>query len=243
MLWLVSGLILALVALLLRRILHMGGKHESGGNGLRSLRGELATIYETVAQEIETQTGILGVTLNEAFAEREAAHPEMAWHVVRLAMGQWERVAELIASLQAVLARVMTTTPSVVVVRRVAVGHFKSRAVIDNIAVYELLDQLLFSSKGRFALQLRFLRRASTLIKKEFRRSCWEGERTLDQSNELWTRLDYYFHDFDLIAKETLLAFRSLLTCQSREGAEALFTEVQSILQQGPHASLSSSNQ
>jgi hypothetical protein len=242
MLWAVSVLILALVALLLRQILHMGRTHEPAGNGSRSLHGRLATIYQTVAQEIETQTGILGVTLNEAFTEREASHREMAWHVVRLTTGQWERVAELLSSLHTVLAKFMNTTPGVVVVRRVAVGHFKSRAVIDNIAVYELLDQLLFSSKGRFALQLRFLRRASTLLKKEFRRTCWEGERTLDQSDELWTRLDYFFHDFDLIAKETLLAFRSLLTCQSREGAEALFREVLSILQQGTHASLSPSN-
>ena len=162
--WLIGGLVLAAVALLLRWILRMGatGKAQVGGSG--SLRGDLQAIYQPVAQEIETQTTILGITLNEAFGEREADRPEMAWHVVRLAMREWERLTELVVGLQSVLSKFLPATHGIVPVRRVVTRHFKSRAVMDIVGLYEFLDQILFSSKQRFALQLRLLFRASAIL-------------------------------------------------------------------------------
>ena len=80
--------------------------------------------------------------------------------------------------------------------------------------------------------------RTSAILSKEFRRACREGERTLDSSDELWTRLDYYFHDFDLIAKETLLAFRTLLACQSPERAQELALDLQTLLERGMRVSV-----
>ncbi len=240
--WLIAGLVFALVALFLRRILDMGARGKAHGSGLGGLRGDLQAIYQPVAQEIETQTTILGITLNEAFGEREAERQEMAWHVVRLALGEWERLTELVTGVQSVLAKFLPATPGIVIVRRVAVGHFKSRVVIDNVALYEFLDQILFSSKGRFALKLRVLFRTSSLLRREFRRTCREGERTLDCSSEVWNRLDYYFHDFDLIAKETLLAFRTLLACQSPEGAQELALDLQVLMDRGTRVSVAPSD-
>ena len=158
--------------------------------------------------------------------------------IKRISITTWI-LTGLVAGLQNILAKYLPGTQGVVVVRRVAVGHFKSRTVVDNVALYEFLDQVLFSSKSRFALQLRLLLRTSALLNKEFRRACREGERTLDSSNELWTRLDYHFHDFDLIAKETLLAFRTLLACQSPERAQELSSEIESLLGRGTRVSIS----
>jgi len=241
--WLIAGLILAAVALILRRILRLGATEKAQGRVLGSMRQDIHALYQPVAQEIETQTTILGITLNEAFGEREAGRHEMSWHVVRLAMGEWERLTALVAGLQNVLARFLPATNGVVIVRRVAVSHFKSRAVIDNVALYEFLDQILFRSKRRFALQLRLLNRTSALLTKEFRRTCREGERSFDSSNEVWTRLDYHFHDFDLIAKETLLAFRTLLACQTPARAQELAAELQLLLGRGPRVSVSISSE
>jgi hypothetical protein len=47
----------------------------------------------------------------------------------------------------------------------------------------------------------------------EFRHTYRYAERTDDRSPEVWSQIDLYFHDFDLIAKEALLAFRALLAC------------------------------
>jgi hypothetical protein len=241
--WVIGGIILAAVAVLLRWILRMGapGKTPAGGTGF--LRGELQAIYEPVAQEIEARATILGITLNDAFGEREANRHEMAWQIVRLAVGEWERLTELVIGVQSLISKFLPATTGIVPVRRVVGGRFMSRPVMDYIGLYELLDQALFSSKRRFSLQLRLMFRASAALSKEFRHACREGALTLDSSDELWTRLDYYFHDFDLIAKETLLAFRTLLACQSPEQAQELALDLQVLLERGMRVSVSPSDQ
>jgi hypothetical protein len=241
--WLIGSTVLLAVALLLRRVLHMGATATAPVSGLVPLRPDLQAIYQPLAQEVEANTTILGITLNDAFGEREARRHEMAWRVVRLAVGEWARLAELVVGVQTVLTKYLPTTTGIVPLRRIAAGHFKSREVIDHVGFYEFLDQVLFSSKRRFSLQLRVLSQSSVLLSKQFRRACREGERTLDASEELWSRLDYYFHDFDLIAKETLLALQTLLVCQSPEGAQELALDLQGLLERGVRVSVSPSGQ
>lgn len=240
--WFLGLVVLTAFGLLLRRALRMDAGGPRAVDRRPRLRPELEAMYQPVAHELETQAAILGITLNDAFSERKARRLEMAWHVVQLALGEWERLAELAAGLQSALARFLPSTQGVVVARRIAVGLFKSRIVMDNVALYEFLDQILFSSKRRFALQLRLLFRTSALLSKEFRRTCREGERSLDCTDELWTRLDHYFHDFDLILKETLLAFRTLLVCQKLEDAQELAMQVQELLERGTRASIPATN-
>ncbi len=231
--WLIGGLVLAAVAALLWNLLQMGTTRKPPGGGAASLRGDLRAVYNPLAQAIETHTDILGITLNEAFGERVANRHEMAWNDMRLARGEWERLRELVVGLLGVLTRYLPGTNVIVPVRKVAVVHFKSRVVKDHVGLYEFLDQIYFSSKPRFALRLRLLFRATGILSKEFKRTCNEGTLTFDSSDELWARLDYYFHDFDLIAKETLLAFRTLLACQSPEQAQILALDLQALLEQG----------
>jgi hypothetical protein len=207
------------------------------------LRADLHNLYDPVAREIETQAAILGITLNDAFGERQAGRHEMSWHVVRLARGEWVRLTELVAGLHNVLAKFLPSTDGVIVIRRIAVGHFKSQTVVQHVAFYEFLDRILFSSKRRFALQLRWLSQTCTFLSKDFHHACGEGERSLDSSHEAWTRLDHHFHDFDLIAKETLLAFRTLLSCQTPARAQALYTEVHELLSRRSRVSAPTSNQ
>jgi hypothetical protein len=236
--WLIGGLVLLAVGILLRRLLRMGTSAKPRVGGAVPLGIELHAIYHPVAQEIEAHATILGITLNDAFGEREANRPEMAWREVRLAVGEWERLMAMVVGLQNALAKYLPTTDLVVPVRRVVAGNFKSRPVIDYVGLYEFLDQVLFSSKQRFALQLRALYRTSALLTKEFHHAFREGELALDCSAEVWNRLDFYFHDFDLIAKETLLAFRALLACQSPEGVQALAADLQPLLERGVRVSV-----
>lgn len=240
--WLIAGVVLAAVGFLMRRLLHLDGSAKTRGESAGSPRNELDTLYSPVAHEIETQTAILSITLNEAFGERKAGRHEMSWHIVHLARGEWERVTDLVSGLHAILSDVLPSTDQITLQRGVAVDHFKSRTVIGNIALHEFLDQLLFSPKRRFALQLRFLSRASQLLRQEFHRVYREGERTMDSSTELWTRLDHLFHDLDLIAKETLIAFRTLLASQTPAKAQALAAEVQLLLGRTTRASVSLTN-
>lgn len=241
--WIIGGITLAAVGVFLRRILRLDAPSKPKADGMGVLRGERQALYELIAREIEAHATILGITLNDAFGEREEKRHEMAWRVVRLAMGEWNRLTELLTGLQTIITKFLPTTTGIVPVRRVAVGHFKSRSMKDNVGLYEFLDQVLFSSKHRFALQLRLLLRATATLSKDFKRTCREGEFALDSSGELWTRLDYYFHDFDLIAKETLLAFQILLACQSPNSMQELTLDLQVLLERGVRVSVSPSQQ
>jgi len=236
--WLIGISVLILVGAVLRRVLHMGSRARPRVGGAVPLSIELHAVYHPVAQEIEAHATILGITLNDAFGEREANHLDMAWREVRLAVGEWDRLLATLVGLQDALAKYLPTTDLIVPVRRVVAGNFKSRAVMDYVSLYEFLDQVLFSSKQRYSLQLRALYRTTALLTNDFHHTCDEGELALDCSPDVWNRLDFCFHDFDLIAKETLLAFRVLLACQSPEGVRAFAADLQPLLERGVRVSL-----
>lgn len=204
---------LAAWGVLLRWLFHFGSPNRVSRAGFQPLNAERETLYQSMAQEIATQCAILGITLNDAFDERDAGHPGVAWRLVRLCAGEWARVTEVLAGLLKIVGERVPNTRVAVPLRSVSAQRFKSRAMTDSFRMYEFLDQLVFRSKMRFQLQVRILRRANETLTAEFRRNYRYVERTGDQSAEFWSRLDLFFHDLDLLGKESLLAFRAFLVC------------------------------
>ena len=156
---------------------------------------------------------MLGISLNDAFEERGAGRHDMAWRMIRLSAAEWDGMAKIAAGLLDALAKYLPGAQVVVTPRSIHAHRFKSRPMVDYVRMHELLDQLVFSSRRRYQLQLRLLRRAAEIVTGEFRHTYRYAERTDDRSPEVWSQIDLYFHDFDLIAKEALLAFRALLAC------------------------------
>jgi hypothetical protein len=231
--WLLGGLLLVVVGVLLRRALRLGSSAAPRPAGLEPLRPELQTLYCPIAQEVETHTAILGISLNDAFDEREASRLDMAWHMVQLSAGEWSRLAEIVTALLNALTKHLPNVPAVVPAHRIVPEHFKSQLMADHMRMYEFLDRLLYRSPQRFQLRVRLLRRAAESLTKEFRHTYRYMEKTQDHSPEIWARYDLYFHDFDLIAKETLLAFRTLLACLPSEVLGDLGVDLQLLLQRG----------
>jgi len=231
--WVLGGLLLVGVGVLLRRDLRMGSLATPRLAGLPPLPPELHAVFHPIAQEVETNAAILGISLNDAFEERDAMRLDMAWHMVQLSAGEWARMAEIITALLNALTKHLENAATIVPARRIVAVRFKSRVMIDYIRMYELLDQLVFRSHQRFQLRVRLLRRAAENLTKEFRRTYRYMERTQDHSPEIWTRYDLYFHDFDLIAKETLLAFRTLLACLPPAALQDLSADVRALVQRG----------
>lgn len=233
MTWLLGGLLLVGVGVLLRRLLHMGPSATPRLAGLAPLRTELQAVYYPIAQEVETHTAILGISLNDAFEERDASRLDMAWHMVQLSAGEWSRLAEIVTTLLNALTKHLPSASVIVPGRRIVAEHFKSRVMTDHMRMHELLDRLVFRSQQRFQLRIRLLRRAAENLTKEFRHTYRYMEKTQDHSPEVWARYDLYFHDFDLIAKETLLAFRTLLACLPSEVLGDLTVDLHVLLQRG----------
>lgn len=231
MTWLLGGLVLVAVGAALRRVLRLDAELKGGGKGLAPLDPDRQAIYNPVALEVETQAAILGISLNDAFEERDSGHLEIAWRLVRLSAGEWNRLGEIVAVLLKALARHMSVAHGVVPFRSILAYRFKSDAMINYIRLHELLDQLVLGSSLRFQLHLRVLRRAAETLTEEFRRMCRYADRTGESLEELWKQLDLYFHDFDLVAKEGLLALRALLVCLPQSALADLEADLWSVVQ------------
>jgi len=234
--WLLGGLVLIAMSILLRRVLRLSAPATARLAGLPPLPAEQHAVYQPIAQEVETNASILGISLNDAFEERDASRLDMAWHMVQLSAGEWARMAEIVTALLDAMSKQLARAPAVVSVGRIVSEHFKSQVMISSLRTYELLDQLAFRSQLRFQLRIRLLRRAVENLTKEFRRTYRYMEQTQDHSAEIWTRYDLYFHDFDLVAKEALLAFRSLLACLPPASLQDLSVEIRALVQRGVRA-------
>jgi hypothetical protein len=227
--WVVGALLLAVCAVLLRRLLHLDASRDNHKSGLLPLSPQRETIYQSIAQDLETECAILGITLNDAIDERDAGHQDIAWRLVRLCAGEWDRVTEVLGSLLKVVGKHTPGARVVVPLRSVSAQRFKSRTMTDFFRMYEFLDQLVFRSKMRFQLQSRVLRRATETLTAEFRRNYHRVGRTGDPSPEFWSRLDFFFHDLDLLCKETLLAFRAFLICLPDDALAAFASDLAAI--------------
>jgi hypothetical protein len=243
MAWLWGGLLLLVVAAGLRKVLRMGKDRSPGAKGLIPLEADREEIYQPIALEVETQAAILGISLNDAFEERDSGRQDIAWRMVQLSVGEWDRSATLVIGLLKVMARQVSSARVLVPLRGVNSHRFKSSLMIDYLRFHELLDQVVFSSRMRFQLHVRVLRRAAEILTGEFRRRYRYGERTGDRPDELWKQLDLYFHDFDLIAKETLLAFRTLLACLPGLALAAVTADVKGLIGRGVRSTSATTGQ
>jgi hypothetical protein len=211
MTWVLQAGVLLAVGFLLRYALHMDAPKPRPRRGLPLLSRDREPIYEPVARDLEIEAGILGVSLNDAFEERDSGNAEIAWRLVRLSASEWSRLAETTTALLSVMAKYMPVARVSSPVRRLLPERFKSQNMIDYVRLHEMLQQFVFRSKLRFQLHVRILRRAVDTLSAEFRHLYRTAERSEERSPELWRLLDLHFHDLDLLMKETLLAYRTFL--------------------------------
>jgi hypothetical protein len=228
--WMVGILILVGVGFLLRRLLWTKSPVHRAPAGLVPLGSERRAVYDGFAPEVEARIAMLGISLNDAFEERDAGRHDMAWRMLRLSAAEWDGMAKIITSLLDALAKHLPDAQVVVIPRSIHAHRFMSKPMVDYVRMHELLDQLVFSSRRRYQLQLRLLRRAAEIVTGEFRRTYRRAERTDDQSREVWNQIDLYFHDFDLITKEAVLAFHALLACLPRSVLPKLSLELNALL-------------
>src|SRR3990172_1486212 len=95
--WVLGALALLVFGVVLRSLLRLNLSTLPRPGGLVSLGQEREALYQPVAQEIETQVTILGISLNDAFDERTAGNNEIAWRLVRLSASEWDRLAGILS--------------------------------------------------------------------------------------------------------------------------------------------------
>jgi hypothetical protein len=200
---------LALVALVVRRLLRLGTVEKPLRSPTAALGPESEILYAQVCQEIEASVTMVAVSLNDAIEEQRAGRAELAGELFSLAIKEWTRLAEVVEGLQALTLRHLILMQYAVPLRPLTSQHFRSQIMVEHVRFHALLDQFVFRPRLRFQLHVRILRHASQILTEEFRRC----NPATGAASGRGSNLDYFFHDFDLVAKESLVVFRALLAC------------------------------
>lgn len=212
MVWIFEIGVLFVLGVVLRRVLHMGQNSTSSQPAMpRFRRPRNNSVCSPLASEIDAHTTILGVMLNDVVTEQNSGNEEIARTMLGLFDSERERLVELVTSLQNLSLKYLPAVQYSLEPRELDPGAFLSVPVSDFIARHGVLEQFVFRSKLRFQLQMRLLRRATALLNESFEVIRLD----LRAGNGLFegalTQLDLYFHDLDLLTKQTLLEFSAEL--------------------------------
>jgi hypothetical protein len=232
--WVIGLAFLTGFGFVLRRFMRLDGNPASlyrNLSPLAPLSTDRESVYRPVALEIDTHATMLGISLNEAFEERDAGNADLAWRLIRLTAAEWARLVEILAVLLAVMTKYMPTVQVVGPVRSMASSHFKSRVMLDY-APLPGGNPAVFRSSRVLSAHSYLTTRRQTLTA-DFHHICRAGEMGEDRPPEVWQLLDLEFHDFDLLTKEVLLALRSFLAGLPRSDVPEFASELTASLPRG----------
>ncbi|MEJ2006919.1 MAG: hypothetical protein P8Z30_01995 [Acidobacteriota bacterium] len=230
MIWVLETGILLVVAVVLRRVLHMGDKSVALAASPHIRRSVSSPLYTPIASEVEAHITILGVLLNDAIEERNAGHFTLALRILSLFESEWSRLTELVVSLQKLSLKYLPMAQTSITPRNLNARSFQSHRMNEFFRRHGVLDQFVFRSKLRFQLHLRLLRRATSVLSDDFE----EARQDFDQDTSLFawtlTEHDLYFHDLDLLSKETLLGFCEELACLPDAALDEIAAEIPALI-------------
>lgn len=193
--------------LLTRRLLGLSGRNSKAGLPLPGARGQL---YQSLKLELDAQSAILAVSLNEAMEASAYGEHDLAWSTLHLvSTPQWMRQADTLALVLRAMTSHLPMARVTLPVRTLMPEFFKSDAMQGYLALHDSADQFLIRGKPRFSLHLRTIEEAVGRLTSDFLEA--QPGLLFEPDSDRWTRLDHDFHDFDLLTKETVLAVRGFI--------------------------------
>jgi hypothetical protein len=232
MVWAESIVVLVVVAVVTRKVLGLNGPRPAQHLPPADMRRRLSRL---VTLEVEAQSASLAVSLNDAMEERETGQAELAWSTIHLmTSAQWVRQAETLAVLLNAVTRHLPLTGMSVPTRSLVPEFFKSEVMQGYLGLHDTAEQFLFRGKPRFSLHVRALDQAVLRLTNDFLES--QPSPLSLRDDDLWSRLDHDFHDFDLLSKETVLTVRGVIASLPANALESFAAEVLPTLRRGVRA-------
>ena len=229
MVWIFEIGILTVVAIVLRRVLHMGWDAAPQKAAPRFRRPANNPLCFPLASEIDAHTSILGVALNDAIDELASGNLEIARCMLSVFNSERERLVELVINLQNLSLKYLPTVQYPVEGRTLDPDSFRSAPVTEFLKRHGVMEQFVFRSKLRFQLQLRLLRRATALLNESFEEAIRKPGMGIEAFDKTLAQLDLYFHDLDLLTRETLLGFSAELASLPDNVLEGMITEISAL--------------
>lgn len=226
MLWIFEIGILLVLAVVLRRILHMGENAVPEKVSPRFRRPANNPLCSPLLSEVDAHTAILGVVLNDAINELASGNPEIALRMLGVFNSERERLVELVINLQNLSLKYLPTVQYPIDARSLDPVSFRSEPVTAILKRHGVLEQFVFRSKPRFQLQLKLLRRATALLNESFEEVRRRAGQNADSFHSILSQLDLYYHDLDLLTKETILGFSEELAALPDDVLEDMAVEI-----------------
>jgi hypothetical protein len=226
MVWIFEIGVLLVVGTALRRLLRMGKNKAFIEEAPRFRRPANNPLCSSLVSEMDTHTTILGVVLNDAIEELASGNAEIARRMLNVFDSERERLVELVINLQNLSLKYLPTTRYPVETRSLDPVSFRSQPVNEFFTRHGVLDQFVFRAKLRFQLQLRLLRRATVLLNESFEELKLQAETDVQAFGRRLAQMDLYFHDLDLLTKETLLGFSTELASIPEDLLEDVAAEI-----------------
>lgn len=230
MYWVMGGVILVGMGILLRRALGLG---TPVSHRAPFLDAGHKWFCASMAEEVQSRSKMIAALLNDAIDELQAGHCRNAADLLGLVEAGWTGRAELLVELLRAITDYLPLARIVIPIRSPVPAQCRSDVMIDYLRVHTLLDQFLFRSKLRFHLQIRILRHAVDILTADFRRADPKNHLSPTFSRALWDRLDRDDHDFDLVAKKTVLALAKFISWLPQDAASKLVQELRPLLDRG----------
>jgi hypothetical protein len=209
--WVIGAVVLALAGLVLHRILYSCGESVPMRSPVDPLPAAREKFYRPVAQEIEMGAGMIAVSLNEAFEEDQKRNADSVCRLLFLAESEWQRLDQTLLAVQNLMLKYRPLLTFAVPLRRATRRHYRSAIMLDHVRTHEEIEQFVYRPKLSFHMHIIILRSGERMLTAEFRRSASEARSDPSALRRQWSLLDFLFHDFDLIGKESLLALRMVL--------------------------------
>jgi hypothetical protein len=207
MVWLFEIGILLVLAVVLRRILYVERNTAPEQASPRFRRPANNPLCSPLLSEIDAHTAILGVVLNDAIDELVSGNPEIARRMLGVFNSERERLVDLVIHLQNLSLKYLPTVQYPIDARSLDPASFRSQPVTEILKRHGVLEQFVFRSKLRFQLQLRLLRRATALLNESFEEVRHRTGTDVKSFRSTLSQIDLYYHDLDLLTKETILGF------------------------------------
>lgn len=211
MVWIFEIGVLCAVAVVLRRALHMGSGDIRQEARPRFRRPGNNPLCSPLASEVEGHTTILGVLLNDVIEEQNSGNSEIARRMLRVFDSERERLVDFVVDLQNLSLKYLPAIQYPIRTRFLNHEAFRSQPVSDFVKRHGGLEQFIFRAKLRFNLQLRLMRRVTALLNESFEELKSEIGTSATSLDWALLQIDLYYHDLDLLAKETLLGFNEEL--------------------------------
>lgn len=229
MVWIFEFGILAAVAVVLRRALHLGKTSAPRQATPRFRRPANNPLCSPLVSEIDAHTSILGVALNDAIDELASGKADTARCMLGVFSSERERLVDLVIDLQNLSLKYLPTVQDPIEGRTLDPASFRSEPVSEFLKRHNALEQFVFRSKLRFQLQLRLLRRATALLNESIEEIIGNRAKDTVGFDGTLAQLDLYFHDLDLLSKETLLGFSAELASLPDDVLEEVSAEISAL--------------